>query len=76
MFIGGVFVFGDGQTKAGAIINLIFGLLNLGGGIAIAVFGFANNSAIDFFFGWLSADTEDVEGLKSAFDMAEIPLIS
>jgi len=43
MIFGGVFIFGDGQTRTGAIINLVFGLINLGGGIAVLSFGLANN---------------------------------
>jgi len=57
MFIGGVFVFGGNQTRAGAWINLIIGLVNLGIGVVMVLFGFSNASlilkVIGFVFGGL-----------------------
>ncbi|MCL2569737.1 MAG: hypothetical protein FWE16_00845 [Firmicutes bacterium] len=51
--IGGVFIFGNGQTRFGATIQLIVGLLNmLFGGITI-FFGFYNYSVGAKIFGFI-----------------------
>jgi len=51
--IGGIFIFGNNDSKAGSISNLIIGIINLTIGALTLFFAFANERPFMKFFGFV-----------------------